>query len=316
MKKFWMPAVLSVLLPFAACAKKSASEGLTVAVSIFPMSDIVRQVAGTNLQVIYTLPAGANPHTFEPAPSVIERLSGCAAFIAVNDHIDGWAAKYFPNPANLYYLTGEDEGAALASPAPALRDMFSPSGMQDLPMSGNVSVEDNPHVWLSVRIVRSLLPRLVVILSNIDPAHFPQFLTNAANYYAELGVVDKEISSTLSPYRGMEMIEWHPSWDYFAADYGLAIAGAIERGEGQEPSARDFERLTERGKTLGVKVILLDSFAESRLVDTMASELGAQIVYMDSLGNPLARDELTYADIMIHNADALAAAFGKVKTGE
>ncbi len=287
MKKFILLAAMFAAL--ISCGKAGGTHVKTVAVSIYPMYDIIKNIAGTNLNVIYIIPAGANPHTFEPTPSQIERISDSDAFIGVSKQFDEWAMNFFGERTPAYFLV---EPAA---------------------EGGESGSDINPHIWLSLREVNRMLPRIVQILSNIDPVHGIEYLANAKQYRVTLDKADKEIEGLLSPFSNKRIIEWHPSWDYFAKDYGIEIVGILEEGHGEEPSVQDFEKLVKLAKAKNVKILVIDAFAESRLVDSLSSETGAEVLTLDTLGMPKDGSEPSYIEIMRNNARALADMFATTR---
>ena len=76
----------------------------------------------------------------------------------------------------------------------------------------------------------------------------------------------------------------HPSWGYFAGDYGLEEL-PIEV-EGKEPSAKELMALVDMAKANQIKVIFAQPQMSPRAAETLARETGARVVSVD----PLARD--------------------------
>src|SRR5512144_821726 len=66
---------------------------LKVAATIFPLYDLVRQVAGPAVEVVLLVPPGASPHTFTVKPGVVRALTGCAAVFTIGHGLDDWATR-------------------------------------------------------------------------------------------------------------------------------------------------------------------------------------------------------------------------------
>ena len=66
-----------VLLTVLAAASSAAFGHArpSVVVSIHPLYDLVRQVAGEDADVVRILPVGASPHVFDPTPRDVLRLA-------------------------------------------------------------------------------------------------------------------------------------------------------------------------------------------------------------------------------------------------
>src|SRR5215467_1443726 len=66
---------------------------LKVAATIFPLYDLVRQVAGPAVEVILLVPPGTSEHTFTVKPSTIRAITGCRAIFAIGHGLDDWVAR-------------------------------------------------------------------------------------------------------------------------------------------------------------------------------------------------------------------------------
>lgn len=89
-----------VLLPSAlpACGgSPSESSRPKVAVSIFPLYDIARRVAGDQLEVVLVLPVGRSEHSYRPTPREIARLSGTRLAVGVGLQMDTWLTQVVRN---------------------------------------------------------------------------------------------------------------------------------------------------------------------------------------------------------------------------
>jgi len=65
----YLAAAVAVLVIITGCKNEPAqNSGTTIAVSIFTVYDIVKNISGDRVRTIHVIPAGANPHTYEPLP--------------------------------------------------------------------------------------------------------------------------------------------------------------------------------------------------------------------------------------------------------
>src|SRR5512145_3554851 len=87
-----LASFLAVSLAFTGSVAEAGGERVKVAATIFPLYDIVRQVAGPVADVVLILPPGASPHTFEPTPAGVRALAGAGALFVVGHGLDAWVA--------------------------------------------------------------------------------------------------------------------------------------------------------------------------------------------------------------------------------
>lgn len=280
-------AVVPPMLLILSCGSGAADNGrLRVAVSIFPVYDIARTIAGNAVDVDYIVPAGANPHTFEPVPSLVRQISEADLFIGIHPEFDGWVTEFLSPRATIRYLmdTGhEQEG------------------------DDHEHVQEaNPHIWLSVTNGKRIAAVITGFLSDADSTGSKEFRDNLQQYTMALDSLDRELRSLFTPVSGAAFIEHHPAWTYFADDYGLTIAGTIEQGHGHNPSVREFKELIEKGRNAGVRVIVIGLNVESSTARSLASETGASLLRLDTLGDQTDPDKNTYIALMRFNAARLA----------
>src|SRR5262245_29084258 len=88
--------VAALALGAATSCGKSEKAGAKprVAVSIFPLYDLTRRVAGDRFEVILVLPPGKSEHGYDPTPKEIARLEGAKLGITVGADMDAWAEKF------------------------------------------------------------------------------------------------------------------------------------------------------------------------------------------------------------------------------
>ncbi len=81
--------VFAAALVSGGCKPKGGGKP-KVAVSIFPLHDITKRIAGDRLEVLLVLPPGKSEHGYDPTPKEIARLEGTKLGIAVGLDMDGW----------------------------------------------------------------------------------------------------------------------------------------------------------------------------------------------------------------------------------
>jgi zinc transport system substrate-binding protein len=88
--------VIAGVLGSTAC-KRSEGDKPKVVVSIFPLHDVTRRIAGDRLDVVLALPPGKSEHGYDPTPREIARLEGARLGIAVGLELDGWVVDIMRN---------------------------------------------------------------------------------------------------------------------------------------------------------------------------------------------------------------------------
>jgi zinc transport system substrate-binding protein len=142
----------------------------------------------------------------------------------------------------------------------------------------------DPHIWLSVRNAMGIAATIHNVLTHLDPEGKEIYDRGFNQLSKDLEDLDRRIAEILAPVRGKPFFVFHPSFGYFADDYGLEQI-AVETG-GAEPSARQLTALIERARRTGVRVIFVQPQFSQKSAETIAAEIQGAVVPID----PLARD--------------------------
>ena len=100
MKKFKLPGLILIasglICSFLLCScrkeEKSTSKSgkIKVAVTIFPLADIVKNIGLDKVDVITIMPPGASPHTFEISPKIVEQAMDANMLFKIGAGLDNW----------------------------------------------------------------------------------------------------------------------------------------------------------------------------------------------------------------------------------
>jgi len=263
-----------------------AAATVQVVATVFPVADIVRQVGGSDVEVATLLPAGASPHTFEPAPAQIRQVAQAHIFVQVGAGLDGWTQPLLSAAQRSLRVVTLADGVEL------LRAGDAHGG----------SIAGDPHIWLDPLLVRDhVVPAVAGALTQVAPEHGPAFEAGAAAFRAALTRLDAEIRAALAPLPHRHYVSFHAAWRYFARRYELTEVGAVEPFPGKEPSARDIASLVERARAADVRAVLVEPQFSPRTAEQIAREIGARVATVDPLGGSQLAGRAAYLDLMRYN---------------
>jgi len=268
--------ILASVFGLIGCASTipTGAEGkVRIVVSILPQAYFVERIGGDRVEVTVMVPPGASPATYEPTASQMRDLSRADVYIRIRVPFEeAWMDRI-----------------AAVNPSMLIVDSST-----DIERIGG----KDPHIWLSPRLVKIQAENIYQGLAEVDPEHADFYAQNKEQFIKDLDALDAEIADLLSGVKGKKFMVFHPSWSYFAQDYGLEqIPVEIE---GKEPSAAELAELIEIAKTNDIKVIFVAPQFSTRSAETIARQIGGQVVFVD----PLARD-------WMNNLRAVAKAFAQ-----
>ena len=223
-------------LPTPACLATPVSVVATTTI----IGDVVEAIGGEEIELAVLIPAGVDPHAFEPTPRDVISVAD-ADMVFVNGA--GLEQALLPllgnSGANLIDLSarialrtlGDHEDGVLEH-----RDEHSDGGW-------------DPHVWFDPTNVAIWTDEIVEALSQADPEHARRFADRAAEYRELLAELDAWIWEAVSylPRDQRQIITDHAVLGYFAARYGLIASGTVLPGFSSlsEPSAREIAHLQD-----------------------------------------------------------------------
>ncbi len=271
--------------------ERSPAAGLLeVGVSVAPQKFIVERIARGGARVQVLIPSGADPHSYEPGPDQLRVLSDLGVYFRQGLEFETACLRRLQgvNPA----MQVVDLGPGVVGPPAVRESSHSHADHHD---------HLNPHTWLSPRLVRAQSDLILNALGELRPEERSRFERGHRELQADIARVDRYIRRRLAPVRGRLLVVFHPSWEYFAHEYGLKML-AIQDG-GHQPSARDLMQLVRAAREAGVKAVFAEPGFDPRSVEVVARDIGARVETIDPLAEDWEQNLCDTADLI---AEALA----------
>ena len=157
----------SLLLALAGCKKSDVKPaGLQVVTSLFPLFDFARSIAGNKASVSLLLPPGMEPHTFEPKPEDMIRVSRSGLFIYTGRYMEPWAETLVKGLENKTLCVVEAGKLATYRAADSDDDHHGTKNgeqCQRLPK--------DPHIWLDFQNAAIIVDAILEGFITADPAN-------------------------------------------------------------------------------------------------------------------------------------------------
>lgn len=169
--------------------------------------------------------------------------------------------------------------------------------------------DDNPHVWVSISLMIRQVENIARGMAAVEPQHKDAFERNAKAYIDRLTALRDKMHATLDPLPKSPIITVHEAFPYFAHEFGLEIAGVVEREPDSEPSAAELAATIRLIKEKNVRAVFAEPQYPATAAESIARESGVRLYTLDpaSMGS---LDNLdTYLEIMERNRQVLAEAF-------
>ena len=326
---FAVLALLSVLGLLASCgggSKDATSSTVpdsnrTLVIATTPiLGDLVRQVGGDQVNVEVLIPLGADPHDFEPSAAQAARLRDASLIVAnglgleerLESALEGAQKDGVP-----VFEVGEQLDPLALSTAGEGHSEEDDHGHEEEPPAEKEEEHghgsEDPHVWLDperMATAASLVATQLATTTGLDAAPFQQ----RAGIYADAAfAAETEARALLAelPADQRKLITNHDALEYFAQRFNLEVIGTVIPGGSTlaEPSAADLSKLVALIKANNVKAIFSESTVSSKLIESLAREVGSQVSVVelstDTLGKP-GSPTATYPGLIVTTARLIA----------
>jgi len=258
----WLFALVPALVASACGGNETPAP--SVAVSIFPLYDVVRRVAGDRLPVHLVLPPGHDHHSFDPRPQDVAALAESGLVFAVGLGLDDWVVGIAKNAGS-----GE---AKVFKVGPLVDPMLSPDGQTV-----------DPHFWLDPVRMQQAVDVIVGALKTLDPEEGPLYRQRGEDVKHSLHELHQDIARRSGGWTKRKIVTFHGSLYYFAERYHLEVVAVVEPVPGQEPTARHLADVVETMKKTGA-ALFSEPQLDPRPAKVLASEAGVPLYEIDPQG--------------------------------
>lgn len=269
--------LFAVFLAFFSVSASAAN--LTVAVSLQPYSNVVKEIGGSEIQVVTMLPPGADPHTFEPKPASLKEFAKATVYFSDGSGMDAaWLPRFKGVNKNVNVIS---LSKGIAWMEEDVHHHHEGEGHHDAHHDGGEEMD--PHLWTSPVQMMQIAENVCEALIALDESHKDLYRKRANDLIFRLKKLDVELRQTINklPPNGRTFIVFHPAYGYFARDYGMKQL-TVEVA-GKEPKPRDLANLIKTGKANNVHIVFVQLQFSKRAAATLAKELDAKILDTDPL---------------------------------
>jgi zinc/manganese transport system substrate-binding protein len=260
------------------------------------LGDLATNVLGDTATVQVVMPAGTDPHDFEPSAADVALLSEADLVVA-----NGLGFEVGLTDA---LEAAADDGIDVLD----LGEQLDP-----LPLADGDG--EDPHWFTDPRRTVRAVGLIAEAATAVDGIDADAVGVQAEAYADDVTAADAQIGDNLLgvPVADRRLVTNHEVFGYFADRYGFAVIGTIIPSGTTlaEPSSSDLSALVDTIDETGVPAIFADTSSSSELADVLAEETGEDIavveLFSESLGEPGSGGE-TYLQLIRTNADRIVGA--------
>lgn len=277
--------------------KKPADGKLGIYASFYPMYFIASEIAGEKAAVTAMVPAGAEPHDWEPTPRFAAELKSADLLVYNGAGMETWMEKLLP-----IIEDGETRLVDASKGIELLKAEEHGHGLYD------------PHVWVSPMRLLKQAQNVYEAIVEADPQNEEYYKANMGKLTERLEKLDRDIREASKTFRSNVIVVSHEAFGYFAEDYGLKQVAIRGINPQDDPSLSEMAELAEICRENNVRYVFFEKLTGPELSEALAGEVGAgTLVLNDAAG--ISEEDIKagkdYITVMYENLDNLKKALGE-----
>ena len=293
MKK-WLAVAMSAILAvtiLAGCGttqkEESKKDGkLKVAVTFDAMAEFVKAVGKDKVDIITIIPAGTEPHEFEPSTDSMKALATADMLVYNGMGMEPWIEK-----------------AVEAAHNDKLVKVEASKGVDAIKNTDPEEVEEHgeydPHTWLSLRNAVTEVANITAVLGKADPDNKEFYEQNSREYIAQLNELQQEYEGRFKDAPRREFVTGHAAFAYLCRDFALTQMSVEDVFAEGEPSPKQLAELAGYAKEHHVTTIFAEEMVSPSVSKALAEEVGAKVELLDTIESN--KDGKTYLERMKTN---------------
>ena len=277
---------------------------MNIYTSFYPMYFLASEIAGDKAAVITMVPAGAEPHDWEPTPKLVIELNKADLLIYNGAGMETWMENILPIiDRNRTKVIDASKGI----------ELLESEEREELEEESHEHGIHDPHIWVSPKRILQQAQTVYEALLSADPQNAEYYGENMTELAAKLNKLDQDIRETSKGFKSNVIVVSHKAFGYFANDYGfeqVAIRGVNPQ---EEPSPSKMAELVGICRENNVKYIFFEKLTSPKLPETLAREVGAGILVLNDAAG-LSEEDIKsgedYISVMYENLENLKKALG------
>lgn len=283
-------------------ATQSESQKVQVMATFYPMYAFSKAVVGETGEVKLLIPAGTEPHDYEPSAKDIAKLNDVGLVVYNSSHFETWMTEVKRN------IDSKHTQFVEASTGMKLLSGEEEHDHHEEEAHDHDHGDVNPHVWLDPVLAQKEVTNIQKALSKRYPKYQATFKKNAQEYIKKLQDLDQQYREATQKATNKTFVVQHDAFTYLAQRYGLEQVAVTGLSPDEEPTPSRLAELKEYIQKEQIHTIYFEKNASAKVAKTLAKETGVRLLVLnplESLTKSQLADGEDYLSVMQANLQAL-----------
>ncbi len=305
----------ALMMSLLGCARvntsaKGSENGISIVTTIFPLYDFARAVTDGKADVTMLIDPGAEVHTFDPTPDDMIKIQNADVFIYIGGENEAWVNQVLESMDTSGKTILRLMDAVTPVEEEVVEGMQSDHAHPDEEDEHAHEHEFDEHIWTSPKNAISMINYIAEALKSADSANAQEYAQNAADYSAQIQLVDEQIQSIADASKTKLLVvadrfPFRYLADEFSLDYRAAYSGCTSEAE---VSAGTLAYLIDTVKENKIEHIYYIELSNRSVAKAVGEQTGAEQLLLHSCHNVTKEDfeaGVTYLSLMRDNAENL-----------
>ena len=280
--------IIAFVIMLTGCRGHDMGKKTKIYTSFYALYDLASDISGGMEDIYNMVPAGTEPHDWEPTVQDMAGLSNAETVFYSGTGMESWIDKV---------------QAALGDAKVEFTDVS-----QGIEKKGN-----DPHIWLDPQNAKKICRTITDKLSYIDVGNALYYEENYNACVLKLDALDSKYKKAIGsvPQERRKIVVAHEAYGYLCDAYGLEQI-AVEGLNGEsEPSPSRVEETVNYIKANDIKCIFYEELGSPKVMQTIADETGCKLLPLDPFEGPASDgEEKDYVSVMEQNLENIMTAIG------
>lgn len=234
------------------------------------MTDLARQVGGSDVTVVPLLGKNDNPHTFSPSPKALAKARGATVYLVSGKNLENYLSSLRSTLGSSAKLV--EVGKSVPSQKISSRDAHYVC----CPTHAHGAID--PHWWHKVSNMQKAARVVAKEFGKADPSKASAYKARATAYSARLSQLDSWIKRETSriPKQDRILCTAHAAFGYFCKTYGYRSLPVQGISSNQTISATYQAEAIKAIRDHNVKAIFPEKRANPKALKVLTKETGVR----------------------------------------
>ena len=295
--------LFTILMLFLLNASSLAAEGkLTIGVSLHPYFSWVKAIVGDSAEVVPIIAEGSDPHSYQPRPEDIQKISRFDAIVINGMGHDDYIKPMIKAAGNKNLMVIDPhKGVPLIPSYQKIYDFEKTDKKQ--------KISYNSHTYIAINGAVQQIYNIADELVKLSPENRDRFEQNARSYIKSLrkmlAAALQKINANKS--NNLRIATVHDGYTYLLSELGIEVTAVIQPRHGIEPSPRQLQDTIKRIQQANVNVLFGELDYQKKYVDIIFNETGCRIYQLSHVSKgPYSKQK--FALDMKQNLDTIVQA--------